>query len=247
MTGLSAPLEWRVRGYGARTLHARLRDVSDHVRDRDRAELLIEAGLALASERSLEAVLQRIVELAVDITVARYGAISVLAPDGRHRGVHHRGDHAIEERAVIGDPPTGHGILGLLITRGASAPARGYRGASAVGGVPAPSSADALAPRGARPRPWQGLRQHLRDREAGATTSSRSTTSARSQVLADPGGRGRRERSAVRRDGPRAGRGPTARGPGRARADREGAARRSDPVALRRGHEPAGRRRARAG
>jgi hypothetical protein len=57
--------------------------VTDRVQDLDRADLLIEAGLALASERSLEAVLQRIVELAVDITVARYGAISVLAPDGR--------------------------------------------------------------------------------------------------------------------------------------------------------------------
>jgi signal transduction histidine kinase len=89
--------------------------VSDHVRDRDRAELLIEAGLALASERSLEAVLQRIVELAVDITAARYGAISVLAPDGRIEEFITEGI-TDEERAEIGDPPTGHGILGLLIS-----------------------------------------------------------------------------------------------------------------------------------
>jgi signal transduction histidine kinase len=88
--------------------------VSDHVRDRDRAELLIEAGLALASERSLEAVLQRIVELAVDITIARYGAISVLAPDGGIQEFITEGI-TVEERAEIGDPPTGHGLLGLLI------------------------------------------------------------------------------------------------------------------------------------
>ena len=89
--------------------------MSDHVRDRDRAELLIEAGLALASERSLGSVLQRIVELAVDITAARYGAISVLAPDGRIEEFITEGI-TDEERAEIGDPPTGHGLLGLLIS-----------------------------------------------------------------------------------------------------------------------------------
>ena len=87
--------------------------MSDRVRDR--AELLIEAGLALASERALGSVLQRIVELAVDITVARYGAISVLAPDGRIEEFITEGI-TDEERAKIGDPPTGHGLLGLLIT-----------------------------------------------------------------------------------------------------------------------------------
>lgn len=76
---------------------------------------MIEAGLALASERSLEVVLRRIVELAVDITVARYGALSVLAPDGRIEEFITEGIPE-EERAEIGDPPTGHGILGLLIS-----------------------------------------------------------------------------------------------------------------------------------
>ena len=44
----------------------------------DRA--LIEAGMILTSELSLDAVLQRIVELAVEITGARYGALGVLTP-----------------------------------------------------------------------------------------------------------------------------------------------------------------------
>jgi two-component system, NarL family, sensor histidine kinase DevS len=91
--------------------------VTDRVQDRDRSELLIEAGLALASERSLEAILQRIVELAVDITLARYGAISVLAPDGRIEEFITEGI-TDEERAEIGPPPTGHGVLGLLISEG---------------------------------------------------------------------------------------------------------------------------------
>jgi signal transduction histidine kinase len=80
----------------------------------DRRDKLIEAGLALASERSLDAVLQRIVELAVELTDSRYGAIGVLGPNDRiiefiTSGV------TPEERAAIGDPPEGHGILGLLI------------------------------------------------------------------------------------------------------------------------------------
>ena len=75
---------------------------------------LIEAGMALASERSLDAVLQRIVELAVELTDARYGALGVLTPDGRRsRSSSPLGSRP--RRAAIGDPPTGHGLLGALI------------------------------------------------------------------------------------------------------------------------------------
>jgi signal transduction histidine kinase len=91
--------------------------VTDAAQERDRAALLIEAGMALASERSLEAVLKRMVDLAVDITGARYGAISVLASDG---GIDEFITEGItdEERAAIGDLPTGHGVLGLIISEG---------------------------------------------------------------------------------------------------------------------------------
>ncbi len=89
--------------------------MTDPVASRDRAELLIEAGLTLASELSLDAVLQRIVELAVRITGARYGALGVLGDDGRIEEFLTEGVTA-EERAAIGDPPAGHGILGLLIS-----------------------------------------------------------------------------------------------------------------------------------
>ncbi len=83
----------------------------------DRADLLIEAGLALSSELSLDAVLQRIVELAVAITGARYGAIGVVGEDGGIQGFITEGISP-EERAAIGDLPTGHGILGLIIAEG---------------------------------------------------------------------------------------------------------------------------------
>jgi two-component system, NarL family, sensor histidine kinase DevS len=76
---------------------------------------LIEAGMALASELSLDAVLQRIVELAVDLTGARYGALGVLAADGRSIEEFITVGITAEERGALGDPPTGHGLLGALI------------------------------------------------------------------------------------------------------------------------------------
>lgn len=83
--------------------------------DDARTHMLIEAGLALSSELDLGSVLERIVELAVGITGARYGALGVLGEDTPRierfitRGV------TDEQRAAIGHPPVGHGILGLLI------------------------------------------------------------------------------------------------------------------------------------
>ena len=76
---------------------------------------LIEAGMALASELSLDAVLQRIVELAVDLTDARYGALGVLTPDGGSIQEFITVGITPEERAALGDPPKGHGLLGALI------------------------------------------------------------------------------------------------------------------------------------
>jgi signal transduction histidine kinase len=77
---------------------------------------LIEAGMILASELSLDAVLQRIVELAVDLTGARYGALGVLTLDGQVIEGFITVGITPEERAALGDPPTGHGLLGVLIT-----------------------------------------------------------------------------------------------------------------------------------
>jgi signal transduction histidine kinase len=75
---------------------------------------LIEAGMVLASELALGAVLQRIVELAVDLTGARYGALGVLTPDGRSIQDFLTVGITPEQRAALGDPPTGHGLLGAL-------------------------------------------------------------------------------------------------------------------------------------
>jgi GAF domain-containing protein len=80
----------------------------------ERYERLLEAGLALSSELSLPAILQRIVELAAGIAGARYGALGVLGPDGRITEFVTTGVTP-EQRAAIGHIPVGRGILGVLI------------------------------------------------------------------------------------------------------------------------------------
>ena len=82
----------------------------------DRRDELIRAGLVLASDLDLPAVLQRIVELAAEITGARYGALGVIE-EGRLIDFITTG-MTPEERDAIGDLPVGHGILGTLIERG---------------------------------------------------------------------------------------------------------------------------------
>jgi signal transduction histidine kinase len=79
----------------------------------DRRDELIEAALVLHSELSLPAVLQRIIEVATELTQARYGALGVIEADRLVEFVTTGMPDA--ERAAIGDPPTGHGILGVLI------------------------------------------------------------------------------------------------------------------------------------
>lgn len=80
-----------------------------------RLERLVFAGLVLASEPSLEGVLQHVVRIAAEVIGSKYAAIGVLAPDGRL--LESFTTYGIEEaeRNRIGPLPTGHGILGLVI------------------------------------------------------------------------------------------------------------------------------------
>jgi signal transduction histidine kinase len=80
----------------------------------DRKDVLLEAGLTLSSELSLPIVLQRIVDLAAQVTDARYGAMGVL---GEHESLVEFVTTGISarERRRIGALPQGHGILGLII------------------------------------------------------------------------------------------------------------------------------------
>jgi len=83
-----------------------------------RLEQLVTAGTLLTSELSLEGVLQRVVEIAVEVIGAKYAAIGVLGPDGRTLESFTTMGLSDEERAAIGPPPRGHGILGLVIRVG---------------------------------------------------------------------------------------------------------------------------------
>ncbi|HSS72008.1 MAG TPA: GAF domain-containing protein [Gaiellaceae bacterium] len=81
----------------------------------DRWRGLIETGIAMTSELSLDALLQRIVEAAAPLTGAKYAALGVIDPSGRalQRFLTTGLDAETHER--IGDLPHGRGILGVLI------------------------------------------------------------------------------------------------------------------------------------
>ena len=80
-----------------------------------RFKALVEAGIALSSELSLDAVLQRIVEAAAELTDARYAALGVIDPSGT--GLERFLVTGIDEETqrAIGELPRGRGILGTLI------------------------------------------------------------------------------------------------------------------------------------
>jgi signal transduction histidine kinase len=80
-----------------------------------RLRALLDAGIALTSELSLDAVLQRLVETAATLTGSRYAALGVIDPSGKEleRFVTFGMDE--ETQTAIGDPPHGRGILGVLI------------------------------------------------------------------------------------------------------------------------------------
>jgi signal transduction histidine kinase len=83
--------------------------------DADRLALLLDVGRGLMAELQLEAVLDRLVDTAADLTGAQYAALGVLDADRVElarfitRGIDEEGHRA------IGDLPRGHGILGVLI------------------------------------------------------------------------------------------------------------------------------------
>ncbi|HEY0583585.1 MAG TPA: GAF domain-containing sensor histidine kinase, partial [Chloroflexota bacterium] len=86
---------------------------------RQNRELLAqhEAGLHIASELALDLVLQRVVDEATDLLGARYGALSVPNPGGGIEAFITCGISP-EERALIGPPPVGHGLLAVVLEEG---------------------------------------------------------------------------------------------------------------------------------
>ncbi|MEX2980535.1 GAF domain-containing protein [Streptomyces sp. C36] len=82
---------------------------------RDRVHSLLEAVLSVGRELDLEHVLRRIVEAAVVLVDAEYGALGVIGPDGRTLSQFLTVGLGEDRIAAIGPHPSGHGILGELI------------------------------------------------------------------------------------------------------------------------------------
>ncbi|MFN8661269.1 MAG: GAF domain-containing sensor histidine kinase [Thermomicrobiales bacterium] len=84
-------------------------------------ELLVlhDASLAIVGEHNLETVLQLVVDRARDLVGARYGALSLVRDEGGIEAFLTSGI-SDDERALLGDPPVGHGILGVVLHDGAT-------------------------------------------------------------------------------------------------------------------------------
>jgi signal transduction histidine kinase len=87
--------------------------------DENRLRALVEAGVALTSELSLDALLQRLVEAAAELTGARYAALGVIDRSGSELERFLTTGMDAETHAAIGELPRGRGILGVLITEDA--------------------------------------------------------------------------------------------------------------------------------
>jgi signal transduction histidine kinase len=79
-----------------------------------RLRALLRANLAVIEHIDLAVLLQRIIESAVELVGARYGALGVIAADGSLEQFIHVGMPA-DLAAQIGHLPEGHGLLGALI------------------------------------------------------------------------------------------------------------------------------------
>jgi signal transduction histidine kinase len=83
--------------------------------EQDRLRAVVDAAIAVTSELSIEAVLQRIVEAAARLTGAKYAALGVIDQSGT--GLENFVTTGLDEETIerIGDLPRGRGILGVLI------------------------------------------------------------------------------------------------------------------------------------
>jgi signal transduction histidine kinase len=90
--------------------------MNDEHLDDQRLRRLLDVGRSLVSELELEVVLERVLDVAREVTGARYAALGIL--DERRQELERfltRGIDAETQRA-IGDLPRGNGILGVLIS-----------------------------------------------------------------------------------------------------------------------------------
>jgi len=90
--------------------------VTEEHLDPERLRRLLDVGRSLVSELDLEILLERVLDVARELTGARYAALGIL--DERRRELERFLTRGIDEptHRGIGELPRGHGILGVLIT-----------------------------------------------------------------------------------------------------------------------------------
>ncbi|MEP6559884.1 MAG: GAF domain-containing sensor histidine kinase [Nakamurella sp.] len=93
-------------------MHGRFEEMLGNTRDR--VDALLDAVLAVSADLELDATLRQIVQSAINLVDARYGALGVLDEGGMLAQFVHVG---IDEktRKRIGPLPTGHGVLGVVL------------------------------------------------------------------------------------------------------------------------------------
>lgn len=114
-----SPLRGTLAQLRLRELMVEVQDrVAQIVKGRDRLDGLVEAMLVVTSGLDLDTTLQTIVRAATELVDARYGALGVRGDSGSD------GDELVEfvavgidddARRLIGPPPTGRGVLGVLM------------------------------------------------------------------------------------------------------------------------------------
>jgi len=84
----------------------------------NRVERILHEAPGLIAEIRFEAVLERVAVLATEVIGARYSAVGMLAPDRRSLESFTVAGMTEGQQRAIGHPPTGKGILGVLIKDG---------------------------------------------------------------------------------------------------------------------------------
>ena len=107
--GVNSQAAWTCRGFVKNAC------VHQSAAQLDRLRVLVDAGIALSSELSLDALLQRLTETAASLTGARYAALGVIDTSGQGLERFVTTGVDAETHAAIGDLPRGRGLLGVLI------------------------------------------------------------------------------------------------------------------------------------
>jgi signal transduction histidine kinase len=118
-TGIMASDDWLSfpdlpRAELDQTLGELMRIAGDVLKTQGRLRALLRANQAVAQQLDLPTVLRTIVEVAVELVGAEYGALGVISPNGGLEQFIHVG-MPTETADLIGHLPEGHGLLGALI------------------------------------------------------------------------------------------------------------------------------------